>query len=246
MLNKNSDNLEMLIAASKTLQPIIRDLVFIGGCVTDLYITDKLGVLSSNTKDVDVLIEVIGQSNYYKLEKKLRKLGLKNKADNEVICSWLLETDGTELTLDIIPTDENILGFSNIWHSEAIKNYKIEKIDDEIEIKITTAPIFIAIKIAAFLSRGNQDYFLSKDIEDIVVLLNGRKEIADEVQHASNEIKSYLAEQFNIMIKSEDFLDALNGHMCEYNDNNIIQYRTNNVKSRIKLIIDAMKTNRDN
>jgi hypothetical protein len=43
-----------------------------------------------------------------------------------------------------------------------------------------TAPYFLACKLAAFRSRGEGDYLMSHDMEDIVAVLDGRPEVVWE------------------------------------------------------------------
>lgn len=68
-------------------------------------------------------------------------------------------------------------------------------------------------KLEAFKGRGGGDYLLSHDIEDIVAVLDGRPEIADEVISADGELKHEVAVQFRELLKNRKFIDAVSGHM---------------------------------
>ena len=48
-------------------------------------------------------------------------------------------------------------------------------------IRMVSAPYFLITKLEAFNGRGNGDYLMSHDIEDIVAVLDGRPEIFDEM-----------------------------------------------------------------
>ena len=54
----NDPNLHLLEAAARLLQPLLDELVFVGGCATGLLITDPGAVGIRPTKDVDVITEV--------------------------------------------------------------------------------------------------------------------------------------------------------------------------------------------
>ncbi len=54
------------------------------------------------------------------------------------------------------------------------------------------APYFLATKLEAFDCRGKNDYLMSRDMEDIVTVLDGRSEIIFEVQLAGEELKDHL------------------------------------------------------
>jgi hypothetical protein len=57
-----------------------------------------------------------------------------------------------------------------------------------LSIKLVTPTCFLATKIEAFEGRGNSDYWASHDLEDIIMLFDGRPEIVQEVQSADMSI----------------------------------------------------------
>ena len=80
-----------------------------------------------------------------------------------------------------MPTDETILGWGNFWYKEAIQHSVDHKIAEDLIIKSVTAPYFLATKIEAFKSRGNNDFLGSHDFEDIITVIAGCVEIAEEI-----------------------------------------------------------------
>ena len=68
------------------------------------------------TLDVDCIVDVISRNQYYQLEKKLNKQGFKKSITEDVICRWFYD----DVILDVMPTDEAILGFGNRWYKQAI------------------------------------------------------------------------------------------------------------------------------
>jgi hypothetical protein len=49
----------------------------------------------------------------------LRQLGFSQGTEpDDPICRWVVE----DVKVDVMPTDEDILGFSNKWYSQAIEN----------------------------------------------------------------------------------------------------------------------------
>ena len=73
------------------------------------------------------------------------------------------------------------------------------------------SPYFLATKIEAFHHRGSGDFLLSRDIEDLVAVLDGRPNIVKEVQAASQDLIRYLADQLLDWINKQAFMDALPG-----------------------------------
>src|SRR5438552_2438688 len=135
-------NLRMLEFVATKLGEMRNDVVFLGGCTTGLFITDPDFPDVRYTVDVDCIVDVISLNQYHQLERKLTKQGFKKSLSEEVICRWFYD----DVTLDVMPTDENILGFGNRWYKEAIASAINHKLTDIIEIKIVTAPYFLATK----------------------------------------------------------------------------------------------------
>ena len=109
-----------------------------------------------------------------------------------------------------MPCDEEILGFSNKWYKEAIKNYTLVNLAGT-DIRVVSAPYFIATKIEAFLGRGNNDFFSSSDLEDIITILDGRSEIVSEIRSTDKELQTYIAKNFADWLQNKNFINALPG-----------------------------------
>jgi hypothetical protein len=87
--------------------------------------------------------------------------------------------------------------------------------------------------LETFKNRGNNDYFGSHDLEDIIAVIDGRTEIVDEILQSNQEIKNYLASSIQELMQNNRFLDALPGHL----DYGPLQHeRTQIVLTRIKAI----------
>ena len=76
-----------------------------------------------------------------------------------------------------------------------------------------SAPHFIATKIEAFHGRGKGDFLASADIEDIVRVVDGRAELANEIEAAGTEVRAYLRDEITRMLGNAAFTDALPGHL---------------------------------
>jgi hypothetical protein len=76
-----------------------------------------------------------------------------------------------------------------------------------------TAPYFCAAKLEAFRGRGKGDYLAKHDLEDLLTVVDGRPELLDELQSASENVRSYIAGAIGQMLKSRQFIDALPGYL---------------------------------
>ncbi len=54
---------------------------------------------------------------------------------------------------------------------------------------------------------------MSHDIEDIISVLDGRPEIAEEVKHSEPVLAKELAIRFHALLQDKQFVDAVSGHM---------------------------------
>ena len=202
-------NLAQLIAATERLRPLLDQIAFIGGCVTGLLLTDPAAAPVRPTFDVDAIVEIGSYAEFTLLEARLRDLGLREShAEGSPICRWL----SGDLILDLMPTDPSILGFSSIWYRPAFENSQRIQIGEN-EIRLITAPYFVATKLEAFHGRGQADFRLSHDLEDIVTIVDGRVELANEVRAAPADLQKYLTKEFGALLSNRDFLDALPGHL---------------------------------
>ena len=158
---------------------------------------------------MDCIIDVISLTEYYKISERLRKNGFKQSPEDSVICRWRI--DG--VILDIMPTDEKILGFGNQWYQDAIQQSMQIELDTGTKINIVTAAYFLATKLEAFKTRGNNDFLASHYFEDIIGVIDGRVEIAEEVLQSPSNVRDYLSNNIAEIIQKAQFLEALPGHL---------------------------------
>jgi len=162
------------------------------------------------TKDVDAIVHVTSLVEYYKLSDKLRAVGFKeDTSDGAPLCRWIAE----DVILDVMPTDESILGFGNKWYQDAIQHAESISIKDNIQINMVTAPYFLITKLEAFDGRGHGDYIMSHDMEDIIAVLDGRDEVVNELKLVNATLRNEIAQRFKKLLADPRFVDAISGHM---------------------------------
>jgi hypothetical protein len=223
---KKDIHLEILKVAVKELRELHGDLVFIGGATISLFITEPAAVRIRETFDVDCVVEVSSRAEYEEIAAKLRKIGFNEDTNSRVICRFKKD----DLTLDIMPTDPKILGFSNKWYKQGIAQARKIKIAGE-EIQVFTIPYLIATKIEAFKGRGKGDFLVSHDIEDIVTLIDGRKEIASDLLNAPAGVLKDLKQELTSFINNNLFVDSLDGHISD----------RSNIAGRKQIIIERIR-----
>lgn len=210
MARTQNPNLDILILAVDQLGTLADDMVFLGGCATGLLITDPAAPSIRVTRDVDAIVQIYSQAEYYGLSDKLRARGFnEDTRDDAPICRWM----NGPVVLDVMPTDPEILGFGNLWYEKALEHSLSFELPGHKSINLVTAPYFLITKLEAFRGRGNGDYMLSHDIEDVVAVLDGRSEVISEIKDAGDDLATELSRQFKMLQKEQRFLDAVSGHM---------------------------------
>lgn len=202
-------NLQLLTEAAKLLIPLLDELVFVGGSTTGLLITDEGAGDVRPTFDVDVITEITSYADYVAFGERLRNLDFEQLAEDAPLCRW--RNGGT--ILDVMPLDETILGFSNRWYKAAIDAAQEYQLVPNLNIRVVTAPYFCATKIEAFRGRGKGDYLASHDLEDLITVVDGRPELLEELRSASDDVVTYIVAAIGQMLESEQFVDALPGHL---------------------------------
>lgn len=204
---KNNVNITRIKAVSNALDSLKENVVFVGGATVSLY-ADRETEDPRPTDDVDVLVEISSRKAYAELEQQLRNNGFQHDTTATFIGRFLIQG----LTVDVMPTDETILGFSNQWYKQGFDSAINFPIDELHSVKIFPAPLFIAAKLEAFKNRGNNDGRLSSDFEDIIFILENRSTIWHELKNTSGTLKLYLLEAFNNLRRNKYINEWIEAH----------------------------------
>ena len=203
-------NLDQLIAASCALRPLLPELVFVGGCVTGLLITDEAAGEPRGTIDVDAIAEITSYAQYAEFGDRLRGLGFsEDTRKGAPVCRWVRG----DMILDVMPLDEKILGFSNRWYRAAMEASETKRLRVDLAIRVVTAPYFVATKIEAFKGRGRGDFLSSHDLEDVVSVVDGRETLSAEVRAAGPELGEYVHREITKLLANPGFIDSLPGFL---------------------------------
>ena len=223
-------NADLLLSAVQKLVPLLDRIVFVGGCAAGLLITDPGAAPVRPTVDVDAIVEIASYAELVALEVLLRQLGFDQPhVECAPLCRWIQG----DLILDLMPTDSSILGFTNRWYSQALENAETVEVGEH-KIRLISASYFLATKLEAFHGRGQFDYRMSRDIEDIVTVLDGRQEIVAEVQRSTASLRQYLEDEFSGLLSERDFLEALPGHLLP---DAVSQQRIRIILDRVRQIV---------
>lgn len=203
-----------LETAAAILGPVLDEVVFVGGATVHLWLTEPGAPPARATEDVDVICEVATRTEYYRLGSRLRERGLSEASDEPVICRW--KSVDPQLVLDVMPTVPDILGFSNPWYEEAISTAATVTLNSGAEIRAATPTALVATKLCAWKGRGKGDLLRSLDVHDILTLIDGRPELAAEIEAAPSNLSAYVQDEILQLLKEPYFDYAVDSATAGY------------------------------
>lgn len=201
-----STNMVMLQIVANGLGNLKDEMVFVGGSVAELYANDPAASDIRPTIDVDCVIEIHSRTAHAKLEEDLRVKGFANdRSMGAPICRFVYR----DIKVDVMPTDERFLGFSNRWYSEGIQNKIIKTLPDGTEIYVFSTEYYLATKFEAHHSRGGSDLRQSHDFADIIYILGNTLDVLAEVKHAHESVKTYLKEECEKLLNNNGLSEGI-------------------------------------
>lgn len=198
-------NIATVAEIANALQELKDQMVFVGGAVVSLYTDDPSADEIRPTGDVDLTINLLNYADWAQMQERLTELGFSPDPNGQAICSYLYE----EISVDIMPSEDGPIGPANRWYKVGFDNLWTENIEGT-EVRILSAPCFLATKFEAFHDRGG-DYRTSHDFEDIIYVLDNRTTIVEEIKNDNDEIRQFLIEELKTVYSSpyfEEFITA--------------------------------------
>lgn len=201
-------NIVRIKTVANALGKLKKKVVFVGGATVSLY-PDRTVYEVRPTDDVDVIIEILNYRERAELEDQLRTIGFSNDVESGVVCRYRLPG----VVVDIMPTDDASIGFTNIWYTPGFSAAIDFEIDDQCSVKILPAPYFIATKLEAFKGRGKNSGRTSHDFEDIVFVLENRSTIWEEMNSTHPDLSEYLRSSFSGFLTNPYFFEWIDCHV---------------------------------
>lgn len=201
-----STNISMLQTVANGLGDLKEDMVFVGGAVAELYASNPDLSDIRPTLDVDCVIELRSKTAHAKLENDLRALGFANDTSKGApICRWVYQ----DILVDIMPSDSDVLGFSNRWYEDGIENKISKTLPDGTEIFVFPPEYYLAAKIEAHNGRGGSDLRQSHDFEDIIYILDNCSELLESITDSNESVKAYLKEECSKLLGNNGLIEGI-------------------------------------
>lgn len=98
----------------------------------------------------------------------------------------------------------------------AITTAKAVALDSGVEIRAALPVVLVATKLCAWKGRGRGDLLGSLDIHDVLVLVDGRRELASEIETAPPDLRAFVRDEL-IELRAEHAFDyVVEGAMAPY------------------------------
>lgn len=215
-------NLNLLIGMAQAMGPLCEQVVFVGGCATGLLV-DNDGLMDVRpTEDVDAIVEVASLAAYHRLAEQLMQWGFKQTmADNTPPFRWFWN----RMQLDLVPLDEKVLGFANRWYRVGFDSALSLEVAGGLCLRHLSAPHFLATKFEAFKDRGQNDVYLSHDLEDIMTVMEGRASVVQEMTAAAEAVRKHVGQSIAALLDMPAFHNALPGLLSDPEQEQTIKTR---------------------
>lgn len=200
-----SDN---LIRVARALSSIPEQrFVFAGAGILPLLLSDPAAPPPRFTKDVDTVVNVLTYGQWERLRIRLSDCGLNPRADapNPRHCLFYLG----DLEVDVMPLNVPEILFYSRMLQLGYEYAQPHHVAEDLDILALSGPSFLAAKVEAFTDRGVRDVHMSKDLIDIVTVLDGRLEIGTECAEAAPEIRQFIANRMPNLVGDSTVMDVI-------------------------------------
>jgi hypothetical protein len=108
-----------LWTVARAFGDILGEVVFVGGMIRELLITDPAAGAARPTQDVDCIVNAVSWVDYAHLSGRLRSRGFSECMDEGApLCRWVVQS----IRVDLMPIDPAVLGFSNVWYPSTVEH----------------------------------------------------------------------------------------------------------------------------
>ena len=226
-MRPDDPNLPHLLVIADALGELREHVVFLGGAVVGLLVSDPLAENVRATYDVDAVVN-LDWSRFRGIEARVESQGFAREMQSGVVCRWVHKASG--FIFDLMPVDEGVLGFSNRWYAHAVETAQVVALSDRLSIRLVTATAFVATKLEAFVTRGNSDFLSSHDLE-VLNVVDGRAELVEELAVEHADLRHWVADVFLGLVDNPTFVNALPGLVAEPERASVVLQRLRTIAS---------------
>ena len=213
MLKNQTINLKVVEKVALALEEINDDVIYVGGAVVSLYITDEGAEQPRPTKDIDISVQISSYAQMDQLRERLASKKIYPAATETVMYRYTYEN----VLIDFIPFEETPLGPTNKWLKPGFgRAYPVTI--EKAEIKILPVSMFLATKWEAYKNRGG-DPRMSHDFEDIIYVIDNNLNLIDDVVKSDKDVQVFLKEMSNEILSHPSLNEIIECHINPFTAN---------------------------
>jgi len=202
------DIIQQLELLSEKLGELVEEILVVGGCSPALILDINISPDLRPTYDVDIVIQAESYGKYMGFIQKIKEKGFVERPGDPIG-----RYASGEIVVDVIPTEADVLGFSNRWYKMAFDNPIVKKLPSGRVLR-TIAPVyFVAAKLEAFQARGKEDLTASADLEDIITVLVEYPSFQEELKEVGRDVQEYIIGEFQKLTSDENYPHFLSAHL---------------------------------
>jgi hypothetical protein len=118
------------------------------------------------------------------------------------------------LVLDVVPLEVRLAGLGGQWLKAAAQASVTWALPSGVDIQVVPPAWLVVIKLEAFADRGNDDCLSSRDFEDVVLLVDGREELARELHALTDDARAYVRGEFARVLALPSFEYGVEGALA--------------------------------
>lgn len=210
MLKNQTINIKVVEKVAQTLGELNQDVIYVGGAVVSLYVTDEGAEQPRPTKDIDISVQISTYAQMDVLREKLASKKIYPAVAEKVMYRYSYD----DILIDFIPFEATPLGPTNRWLKPGFgKAYPINI--GSIQIRILPVSLFVATKWEAYKSRGT-DPRTSPDFEDIIYILDNNSEVVEDTRNAEKDVQVFLKKMSLEILNHSSRSEIIECHLNPY------------------------------
>ncbi len=210
MPNNRKINLGVVEKVALALGDINDEVIYVGGAVVSLYVTDDTAEQPRPTMDIDISVQISSYSQMDQFRKRLAKKKIYPAASETVMYRFSYQ----DILIDFIPFEDTPLGPTNKWIKPGFKKSYSVRIG-KTYIKVLPLSYFLATKWEAFKNRGD-DPRMSHDFEDIIYILDNNPNVIDDIIYSDYDVKAFLKEMSDEILSHSSLSEIIECHLNPY------------------------------
>lgn len=202
------DIIQQLELLSERLGDLVEEILVVGGCSPALILDINTSPDLRPTYDVDIVIQAESYGKYMGFIQKIKERGFVERQGDPIG-----RYASGEIVVDVIPTEADVLGFSNRWYKRAFDSPISKKLPSGRVLKTIAPVFFVAAKLEAFQARGQEDLMASADLEDIITVLVEYPSFQEELREVDRNVQEYIIGEFQKLTSDENYPHFLSAHL---------------------------------